>query len=108
MNTELRNELVGIASAAKVVRYGELAPNYGLDMSLVQDRNEISRLLDEISVFEFNSGRPLLSAVVVHAGDGFPGGGFYEMAERLGVFDGIDREAFFIGELNRIHSYWRS
>ena len=108
MNIELRNELIRLARVSRIVTYGEIAPRYGLDMALSQDRNTISRLLDEISESEFDESRPLLSAVVVHSNDGFPGGGFYQMAERLGLFDGTDRVAFFVEELRRVHLYWRN
>ena len=93
MNIELRNELIRLARVGRIVTYGEIAPRYGLDMALSQDRNTISRLLDEISE---------------SSNDGFPGGGFYQMAERLGLFDGTDRVAFFVEELRRVHLYWRN
>jgi hypothetical protein len=65
-------------------------------------------LLEQVSTEEHNSGRPLLSVIVVHKyDDKEPGKGFYELAESLG-FDISNREAFWIAELNKVWDYWRN
>ena len=56
---------------------------YGLDMSNIADRNEIGKILGDISKFEHDKKRPLLSALVIRKGDSFEGDGFYRMAEEL-------------------------
>jgi hypothetical protein len=65
-------------------------------------------LLLRVSTEEYESGRGLLSVIVVHKyGDNEPGKGFYELAESLG-FDISDRQAFWISELNKVLDFWRN
>ena len=71
-------------------------------------RNELTAMLDEISGAEHARHRPMLSAVVVHVDDLRPGQGFFTLAQELGRFDGVDREAFYIAELKRVQDAWRS
>jgi len=107
MNEELYNHLIAIARDGGYTRYGQIAPMLGLDMANPADREQISVLLDEISTHENKNNRPLLSAVVIHQQDNIPGNGFFELAQRLQVFDGGDRLRFFIEELRRVHDFWR-
>ncbi len=63
-------------------------------------------ILGDISTFESQHGRGMLSVIVVHKhGDMEPGNGFYECAEALG-FDISNRMAFWISELHKVHSFW--
>jgi len=78
----------------------------GLDMSNPADRNEIARILGEISTYEHEQGHPMLSAVVVLHDSNLPGTGFFTLARELGKFDGADDLAFFAGELHRVHDHW--
>ena len=61
----------------------------------------LAHFLGQISTDEFNAGRPLITAMVVHKHDGQPGDGFFKLAESLG-FDFDDREAFWISQLNAL------
>jgi|YelNatPaOPRAMG01_1025707.scaffolds.fasta_scaffold657294_1 hypothetical protein len=74
------------------------------------DRNRIGEILGEISTSEHDHDRPMLSAIVVLAGIGHPGEGFYNLAHHLGLYHGngefTDME-FSVQEVNRVHSYWR-
>ena len=81
-------KLCDVAANELVVFYHQVAPLAGLDMSLPDDRNRIADILDEISTFEHEQDRPLLSVVVVQTETGRPGKGFYKLATRLGLFSG--------------------
>jgi hypothetical protein len=107
MNEPLYQKLKEVAFSGQVTYYSDIAPIVGLDMSHPEDRNKISVLLDDISTFEHQNGRPLLSAVVVHRQDNIPGNGFFQMAQRVGVYTGRDRDIFFVEELRRVHDYWQ-
>jgi hypothetical protein len=64
-------------------------------------------LLGEISEHEHEEGRPLLSVLVVHKeGDMMPGDGFFQLALELGLFDGQDKDRFFIDEMKRVFHQW--
>jgi hypothetical protein len=103
-------KLRDVAANDQVVYYHQVAPLAGLDMSLAEDRNRIANILDEISTFEHEQGRPLLSVVVVQAETGRPGKGFYKLAARLRLFSGksdLDEMEFFISTVKRAYSTWR-
>jgi hypothetical protein len=103
-------KLRDVAANEQVVFYHQIAPLAGLDMSLVDDRNRIADILDEISTFEHRRGRPLLSVVVVQVDTGRPGKGFYKLATRLRLFSGrsdIDEMEFFIATVKQAYSAWK-
>lgn len=111
MNKALYERLKQVAREETTTTYGEVAPVVGLDMARPEDRSRMAELLDEISEAEHEEGRPLLSAVVVHAqggeSGGIPGSGFFSMAKSLGVFDGRDKVSFFARELMRVYGAGR-
>ena len=109
MNQRIYDELKRVAKAQRTITYSEIAPLAGLDMENPDDRNRIATILDEISRHEHAQGRPLLSAVVVHKGEGSPGDGFFKMARAVGaMLPGDDRLTFFACELGRVHEAWRA
>lgn len=112
MNQRIYERLIQVARDETTIPYRDVAPLADLDMSRADHRNQMAAILDEISRAEHEAGRPLLSAVVVHAeGDetaGIPGQGFFTMARSLGLYDGRDRVTFFARELTRVHDEWRA
>lgn len=96
------------ASEGHPITYGDLAQQFGLDMGNPHERNALAYVLGEISNYEYGCGRPLLSVLVIHSGDdGMPGGGFFDLAQGYGRFDGKDRQAFYWSEARRACDYWR-
>ena len=92
-------------SSRGMITYGDLSQQL---RSVAIDPHEpaMGHMLGEISVRESQSGRGMLSVIVVHKdGDMEPGNGFYECAESLG-FDVSDRMAFWVSELHKVHAYW--
>jgi len=89
MNTRVRTYLIELARnrVNQTVNYQKLSDdcNLGLIMSEGQHvRNEIGRILGEISEYEHLHKRPLLSALVLRLNDGEEGDGFYKLGEKLG------------------------
>jgi hypothetical protein len=72
MNADLYQQLVDVAAAQSTVPYSELAGRLGLDMSSPDDRIRLGAMLDEINHAEHEVGRPMISAVAVHAQEGLP------------------------------------
>ncbi len=107
MNERLRKGLTGIARRQETITYGEVAEFLRLSMDWPPDRDKMSEVLGEISDYEHQNGRPLLSVVVVLAATGEPGGGFFDLAKATGQMptDG-DRALFFLRELRRVHDHW--
>jgi hypothetical protein len=107
MHQAIYDDLKRVAKAQSTVTYSEIAPLAGLDMSNIADRNEIARILGEISSFEHSQGRPMLSVVVVLQGEYMPGQGFFTLARELSLYSGHDDLAFFSRELGKVHAAWK-
>jgi hypothetical protein len=107
MQNAIYEQMKAIATAGSVTTYSEIAPLAALDMSNPDDRNKISEILDDISMFEHEQHHPLLSTVVIHKDNNMPGQGYFKMARRAGVYEGSDDFLFFINELRRVHDFWK-
>ena len=89
MNNQVRRYLIEKARDRRnpTITYQRLSDECGLGLNM-QDgqhiRNEIGRILGDISRFEHSHDRPLLSALVTRVGDDDEGDGFYKLAEELG------------------------
>lgn len=89
MNKKVRNYLIELARhrTNPTVNYQKLSDDCGLGLTMSDGqhiRNEIGRILGEISEYEHNNDRPLLSALVIRLNDGEEGDGFFKLAENLG------------------------
>jgi hypothetical protein len=107
MHQAIYAELQRVAREQSQTTYSDIAPLAGLNMESPADRNAIADILREISTFEHDNNRPLLSVVVLHRDNNMPGDGFFKLARTLGVYSGKDDLTFFIRELRRVHDYWR-
>lgn len=108
MITELWMRLIQAAGQDdEFVHYDEVADILGISHNRLDHSYEMNHALEEISTYEHDKGRPLLTAVVVHKEDLTPGGGFFELARRLGkMMPGEDRDRFFLQELSSVRRYW--
>ena len=89
MDRQIRRKLVDLARIrGGRISYQALSDEFQLhlDMKTKGDRQTISRLLAEISAFEYEGGRPLLSALVLKKGK--PGkqlDDYFKSCEELGM-----------------------
>ena len=100
-----------VAKAESLTTSGEIEPLAGLDMGSPADRAAMSALLDEINKYEAENEQPMLSAVVVLAGENTPGQGFYVCARGLGRLASSDpwqEVEFWAAEVKRVHRYWKN
>jgi hypothetical protein len=103
--------LKDVARNGALITYGEIAPLADLNMESQGDRTKMGELLGEISTYEHEHGRPMLSAVVVLAESGSPGKGFYNLARYLELHHGQGELAdmeFFANELKQVYQYWQN
>ena len=100
--TEARQAMIDVAARRRVIAYSDLvAKIHSLDLEPQSDH--LAHMLGEISTAEHEAGRGMLTVVVVHKhGDQMPGPGFFQLARSLG-HDTKDREAFWIGELEKVY-----
>jgi hypothetical protein len=111
INHQIYDRLIEVARRGDLITYSEIAPLAGLNMESQVDRNKIGEILGEISTYEHDYSRPMLSAIVVLAGIGYPGEGFYNLARHLGYHHGHGEFAdmeFFVQEVKKVHDYWRN
>lgn len=92
MNKRVRNYLIELSRqrSDQTVTYQKLSDDCNLGLNMHEnpsDRAYIGEILGTISKYEHANGRPLLSALVLRAGDNFEGNGFYKLAEELGFGD---------------------
>jgi hypothetical protein len=113
MNRKVRKYLIEIARdrSNPIVTYQVLADecNLDLDMSMPHHRTEIGGILGDISIYEHEHGRPLLSSIVVRSGDNYEGDGFYKLAEHLGYgnWRKLKREGVFeVTQMRDTIEFW--
>lgn len=111
IDKRIYEKLKEIARNRSKIHYNELATLFGLPFETSDDRNKLYQKLGDISAFEVENGRPMLSAVVVHEPSfdklQMPGEGFFKLAIELGRWDGKGKkEKFFYDEIKKVWDYW--
>jgi hypothetical protein len=114
MNNKVRRFLIEVArKRGGYIHYQELSDKCSLGLFFRDnpyDRLLIGKILGEISAFEHNQGRPLLSALVITK-TGEEGDGFFKLCEELGF--GSARKlksdpAFSAIQMNRCYGFWQN
>lgn len=102
---EARQAMIQTASARRTMTYTQLAEKI---TAIAFDPRDflLAVLLDEISRDEERAGNNMLTAVVVHKYDGYPGAGFFKLAKQLGRNTSC-RITFWAKELSKVHEVWR-
>jgi hypothetical protein len=106
---EVEDILVGVARRRGEITYSEVVDRV-TTVRLSANSPAFHQMLGDVSARAFDAGAPLLSAVVIRKGDGYPGPGFANLARRLGftVESGDEPELEFWGQqLERVREWWR-
>lgn len=98
--------LISVARSDQTISYSDLVGRVGYFAG--PDSHALAEMLGEINAVEPHyKGEPLLiSAVVTHKGDKYPGGGFFSAAAHLGKAvptDDAERRVFWASELAFVH-----
>lgn len=97
--------MIAVAERRRVIACTDLVAEVR-SLELEPQSDHLARMLGEISTAEHETGRGMLTVVVVHKqGDQLPGPGFFRLACSLGHDIG-DREVFRIGELEKVYRAW--
>ena len=114
MNTKVRKYLIETArQKGKFVYYSSIVSDCGLKLKLhnTDGQKQLKQILDDISAFESNAGRPLLSAMAIYKDvrKNDHGDGFYYTAEKLGRGNArmLKRELFGFAEAETCRVYWQ-
>ncbi len=111
ISKDLRNILVERAKIGATIQYGKLNEEMGCpyQLDISSERTRMGEDLGDISEFEFSQNRPLLSSIVVNV-NGVPGVGFFEMANKVGLFDPSkqSKKKFLKEEQDKVFKYWKN
>lgn len=114
MNRIVRSKLIEIArKRGGYIHYQQLANECNLGLFFQDNpshRKEIGRILGEISAFEEEHRRPLLSSLVISQG-GDEGYGFFKLCEELGYGNWKKLKndpAFPSIQMNRCYDFWQN
>tara|TARA_Y100000310_G_C20027191_1_gene510149 strand:+ start:147 stop:503 length:357 start_codon:yes stop_codon:yes gene_type:complete len=117
MNDQAYETLKTTAKQQQIIYYQALNNSCGLDLDFNRgcDRREIGNILEEISRFEHERGRPMLSVVVVNqenssqGNSNMPSIGFFKLARNIRSMRALEsKEGFFLRELSKVYNYWKS
>lgn len=113
MNQIVRHYLIELARkrSNQIVNYQKLSDDCKLEltMSNPDHRNQIAKILEDISIFENNNDRPLLSSLVLRLSDAKEGNGFYKLGEQLGFgnWQKLKKEGFFeVEQIGQCIDFW--
>jgi hypothetical protein len=103
---EMRRVLVSVARDRRVIAYSDLVGQLQ-SIQFAPEEFAFHQMLDQLSTEEDESGRGMLTVVVVHkSGDMRPGPGFFELAGSRGrEVESIDET--WLAELDQVWAYWR-
>lgn len=105
---DLRSILMGHASRGKLRFYSEIVEELGV-AKFDAHHPGFHKMLGDISVYEHEHRRPLLSALVVTAEESMPGKGFFILAEELGSKrPKEDTLTYFARETGELFKYWKT
>lgn len=111
---EVRDYLITLAREHRTCGYKELAEDIAGEGAYTignNDGNYVAYTAGAISEDEARAGRPLLSVLIVNQDTRLPGGGFFKLAQGLGLFHGdvdseADRREYTKYEFARVYDYW--
>lgn len=99
-------ELITAAKYRGTVTYQEIAQIMGLPLQGNHMSREVGWILGEISAYELENGRPMLSAIAVGV-NGKPGQGYFEWARKLGRLTTEHEAAFWENECKAVYNTWK-
>lgn len=114
MRNDIRLKLIELARLKTPWSYSALNDQLelGLNFENVYDRDLIGEWLGEISRYEHEKGRPLLSSLIIHQSrDREQGDGFYKLCEELLGTPWQDLkadESFEVEKMKECYVFWKN
>lgn len=111
----VREVLIDYAKKGKDIEYSTLIREAKLNYAMPQDRGKLGDLLGNITEYEYQHGRPLLSSIAhMHTQQGrqiIHSQGFYARAENIGFkfqdYGYKDWQEFAYMEMGKVFAFWR-
>jgi len=108
MNQEIRKFLIDQCVLGQPIYYEDVAEKINLNLALDKDRQVLSKTLGEISAYEYENGRPLISSIAIYKTANDHGNGFYNLCEELGIGKSskLKKEFFGFTALENSKKFW--
>jgi hypothetical protein len=113
MEREIRDKLIELARNKTPWSYSQLNEQLllGLNFKNGYDRELIGEFLGDISMYEYQKGRPLLSALIIHkSSDKEQGDGFYKLCSEIYGKDWEELKSdkdFELERMKECYSFWK-
>jgi hypothetical protein len=113
MEREIREKLIELARKKTPWTYSQLNEQLllGLNFKNGYDRELIGEFLGDISIYEYEKGRPLLSSLIIHkSNDREQGNGFYKLCSKIYGKEWEDLKAdkdFELERMKECYSFWK-
>jgi len=109
MDKEVRKYLIELSRIKRTVAYGTAMNQFNYDVAHHNQIDLFADIIGDISIYEHEYDRPMLSSLVIHASGRSIGKGFYRLAEQLGYGDKelLLKQNFEREMQIRCYDYWR-
>ena len=109
MNQEVRKFLIDQCVKGQPIYYEAVGQMLGLNLALDPDRHILSKTLGEISAFEYNNDRPLISSIAIYKQKNDHGYGFYNLCEELkiGKASHLSEQLFGFTQIEECKRFWK-
>ena len=114
MEKQVREYLIKVARQKdKFVYYSDVVKdcNLNINLSIPSDHDVLSDILSEVSTYEHDNGRPLLTSLVIYkdSSKNDHGEGFYKLAQSLGLGDKkkLRNDLFGFSEATKCREFWQ-
>jgi hypothetical protein len=113
MEREIREKLIELARKKTPWTYSQLNEQLllGLNFKNGYDRELIGEFLGDISIYEYEKGRPLLSSLIIHkSNDREQGNGFYKLCSTIYGKEWEELKAdknFELERMKECYSFWK-
>lgn len=114
MNNDVRKYLIEVARQKdKFVYYSDVVKvcNLSINLSIPSDHDILSNILSEVSIYEHENGRPLLTSLIIYkdSSKNDHGEGFYKLAQSLGLGDKkkLRNDLFGFSEATNCREFWK-
>jgi hypothetical protein len=109
MNQNARFFLINQCKKGEPIYYEAIGNILGLDLSQLDHRLILSDELAEISTYEYQNHRPLLSSAAIYKKNNDHGPGFYTLCEKLGIgtAKSLQKQSFGFKAFELCKEYWQ-
>lgn len=113
MHKEIRHKLIELARSKTPWSYSQLNEQLLLNLNFKNphDREVIGELLGDISMHEYDRGRPLLSSLIIHKSNDYEqGNGFYKLCSEIYGKHWEELKAdkdFELERMKECYSFWK-